>query len=93
MLLSVLQLENDNFLDVKMVQPLLDLVDRPSEEAEFDVAKTYIAQFNGDEKTKPTTAKLLSEHCEAFRGDAYSTPCKESLSEPLPQSLRTLFLF
>ena len=45
---------------------LLDWVDRTSVEAEFDVAKTYVAKSNGDEKIKPTTIKLLSEHCEAF---------------------------
>ena len=33
-----LQPENSNFLHVKMVQALLDLVDRTSVEAEFDVA-------------------------------------------------------
>ena len=32
-------------------------------ETEFDIAKTYVAKFNGDEKTKPTTTKLLSQHC------------------------------
>ena len=48
-----------------MMQPLLDLVDRTSVEAEFDVAKKYVAKFNGDEKTKPTTTKLLYEHCDA----------------------------
>ena len=53
-----------------MAQPLLDLVDRTSVEAEFDVAnvaKTYIAKLNGNEKTKPTTTKLLFEHCEALK--------------------------
>ena len=52
-----------------MVKPVLDLVDRTSVEAEFDVAKTYVAQFNGDEKTKPTTTNQtkLSEHCEALK--------------------------
>ena len=50
-----------------MVQPLLNLVDRTSVEAEFDVAKTYNAKFNGDEKTKSTTTKLLSEHSEALK--------------------------
>ena len=59
---STLQPENSNFLNIKVVQPLLDLVDRTSEEVEFDVAKTYIAKFSGDEKTKPTTTKLVSEH-------------------------------
>ena len=49
-----------------MMRPFLDLVDRTCEETEFDVAKTYVAKFNGDEKTKPTTNKLLSEHCEAL---------------------------
>ena len=39
---SVVQPEN-NFLDVKTVLHLLDLVDRTSGEAEFDVAKTYVA--------------------------------------------------
>ena len=64
---SALQPENQNFMDVKMVQPLLDLVDRTSAEAEFDVAKTYVTKFNGDKKTKPTTTKLLSKHCEALK--------------------------
>ena len=41
---SALQPENNNFSDVKMVQPLLDLVDRTSVEAEFDVTKTYVAK-------------------------------------------------
>ena len=63
---SALQSENSNFLDVKKGQPLLDLVDSISVEAEFDVAKTYVAKFSGDEKTKPTTTELLSEHCEAL---------------------------
>ena len=50
-----LQPKNSNLKmvqDVKMVQPLLDLVDRTSVEAEFDVAETYAAKFNGDEKTE-----------------------------------------
>ena len=63
---SGLQPQNCDFLDVKMIQPLLDLVDRTSVEAEFDV-KTYVARLNGDAKTKPTTTKLLSEHCEALK--------------------------
>ena len=46
---------------------LFDSVNRTSEEAKFDVAKTYVTKFNGDEKTKPTTTKLLSEHCEALK--------------------------
>ena len=62
----VCQLENRHFLDVKMVQPLLDLVGRTRVEAEFAVAKKYVAQFNGD-KTKPTTTKLFFEHCEALK--------------------------
>ena len=37
---SAFQPENSNFLDVKMVQPLLKLIDHTSVEAEFDVAKT-----------------------------------------------------
>ena len=52
---SALQFENSHFLDVKIVQPLLDLVNRVSVKAEFGVAKTYIAKFNSDEKTKLTT--------------------------------------
>ena len=64
---SALQPGNRNFLDVKMVLSILDLEDRTSVKAEFDVAKTYVAKFNGDEKTKPTTTKLLSEHCEALK--------------------------
>ena len=66
--ISALLPDNSNFLEVKMVQPLLDLVDRTSMEAEFDVAKTYVAKFNDDEKTKPTKTKLLSKHCEAIKG-------------------------
>ena len=49
-----------------MAQPLLDLVGCTSVEAEFDVAKTCIAKLNGN-KTKPTTTKLLFEHCEALK--------------------------
>ena len=64
---SALQLQNSNFLDVKMMQPLLDLLDRTSVKAELDVVKTYVAKCNGDEKTKLTTTKLLSEHCEALK--------------------------
>ena len=64
---SALQPENSNFLKVKMGQPLLDLLDCTSVEAEFDVAKTCIAKFNDNEKTKPTTTKLLSEDCEALK--------------------------
>ena len=64
---SALQPENSNFLKVKMGQPLLDLLDGTSVEAEFDVAKTCIAKFNDKEKTKPTTTKLLSEDCEALK--------------------------
>ena len=62
---STLQPENSNFLNVKVVEPLLDFVDSTNVETEFDVAKTYVAKLNGDEKTKPTTTKLLSENCEA----------------------------
>ena len=64
---SALQLENSNFLDVKVVQPLLDLVECASVEAEFHVAKTYIANFSSDGKIKLTTTKLLSEHYEALK--------------------------
>ena len=49
-----------------MVQPVSDLVDRSSVEAEFDVAEIYVTKFNGDQKTKPTITKLLSEHCETL---------------------------
>ena len=56
---SAFHSENSNFLDVKIVQFLLDLVDRTSVEAEFDSAKTYVATFRRDEKTKPTTTKLV----------------------------------
>ena len=63
---SALQPENSSFLDVKMVQPLLDLVDCTSVEAQFDIAKTYIEKLNSDEKTKPTT-KLFCDHCEALK--------------------------
>ena len=65
--ISALQPDNSNFLDVKMMQPSLDLVARTSIEAEFDVAESYVAKFNDDEKTKPTTIKLLSEHSEALK--------------------------
>ena len=41
---SALPPEKSNFLDVKMVQSLLDLVDRISVETEFDVAKTHTLQ-------------------------------------------------
>ena len=50
-----------------MVKPLSDFVDSTNVETEFDVAKTYVAKLNGDEKTKPTTTKLLSEICEALK--------------------------
>ena len=50
-----------------MVQSLLDVVDGASVETEFDVAKTYVAKFNGDEKTKTTTNKLFSEDCKALK--------------------------
>ena len=50
-----------------MVQPLLDLVDHTRVEAKFDVAKTYVAEFNGDENTKPTTIKLLSKYCKVLK--------------------------
>ena len=63
---SALQPENSNFLDVEIVQPFLDLLDRTSLEAEFDVAETYVAKFNGDVKAKPTTTKLISKHCEVL---------------------------
>ena len=49
------------------MQPLLDLVDCANAEAEFDVVKTYVAKFNGDEKTKPITTKLLCEHWKAVK--------------------------
>ena len=45
----------------------MDLIDRTSVEAEFDIAKTHVAKLNGDENTQPTTTKLLSEHCEALK--------------------------
>ena len=64
---SALQPENSNFLNVKVVEPLSDFVDSTNVETEFDVAKTYVAKLNGDEKTKPTTTKLLSENCEALK--------------------------
>ena len=72
-----------------MVQPLLDVV-----EAEFDVAKTYTAKFNGDEKTKPTTTKLHSEHCvlEAMPTVHLLLKLRVTLELPL-QSVRNLFLF
>ena len=64
---SALQPENINFLDIQIVQHLLDLVDCTSAEAEFDVVKTYDAKFNGDEKTNPITTKLLCEHWKAVK--------------------------
>ena len=63
---SALQSENINFLDVKMVEPLLDLLYRASLEADFDVAQTYVAIFYNDAKTYPTTTKFLSEHCKTL---------------------------
>ena len=33
-------------------------------EEEFDVAKMYVTKFNGDDKPKMTTTKLLLEYCE-----------------------------
>ena len=92
--ISALQLENSNFLDVKVVQPLLDLVECASIEAEFDVAKMYVANFSGDEKIKLTTTKLLSEHYEALKAmpivhlklgvtlGASTTMCENSFSVP-----------
>ena len=50
-----------------MVEPLLDLLDRASVEADFDVAKTYVAKFNNDAKAYPTTTEFFSEHCEALK--------------------------
>ena len=64
---SALQPENSNFFDLEMVQFFLNLADRTNVEAVSDVAKTYFAKFNGDEKTKPATTKLLSEHYEAIK--------------------------
>ena len=49
------------------MQSLLNLIDRTNVEAKFDVAETYVAKFNSDEKTQPTTTKLLSEHCVALK--------------------------
>ena len=49
------------------MQVLLDLVDRISMRAGLNVAKTDVAKLNGDEKTKPSTTKLLSENCEALK--------------------------
>ena len=74
---SAFQPKNSKCLDVKMVQPLLYLLKRTSVEAEFDVAKAYIAKFNGNEKTKPTTTKLLSDRYEALKSNAYYTSCTE----------------
>ena len=78
-----------------MVQPLLDLLDRASVKADFDVAKTYVAKFNNDAKTYPTTTEFLSEHCEALMAMTtvhLARKLRESLSEPLLPSVRTLFL-
>ena len=36
-------------------------------QAEFDIAKRYVAKFNGNEKTKPTTTKILFKHCKALK--------------------------
>ena len=44
--ISALQPQNSKFLDVKIVQPLFDLIDHTNVEAEFDVAKTNIAKLN-----------------------------------------------
>ena len=99
---SALQPQNSNFLDVKIVQPLLDLVGSASVEAKFDVVKTYVAKFNGDEKTKPTSTTLLSEHSEALKAmptvylalklGVTLVVCK-SLCKLLPQTVRTFFQF
>ena len=62
---SALQPEENNFWNVKMVQLLL--VSWTAEVwKEFDVAKTYVAKINGDQKTKPITNKHLDEVCEAL---------------------------
>ena len=45
----------------------MDLVDPTNVEAEFNVVKTYIAKLNDDEKTKPSTIKLISEDSEALK--------------------------
>ena len=59
-----------------MGQPSLDLVDSTSVEAEFYVAKTYVAKLNGDEKIKPTTNKLFCERRETLK--AMPTSCTET---------------
>ena len=93
--LSALQPENSNFLDVKIVQPLSDLVNRTNVEAEFAVAKMHVEKFNGNEKTKPTTTKLVSEHCEALKAipTVHLTLKLGVTFGASTESVRTLFLF
>ena len=50
-----------------MVQPVLDLVGRASVEEELMLPRATLKKLNCDEKTKPTTTKLLSERCEALK--------------------------
>ena len=58
--ISALQPENSSFLDVKMVRRFLDSVYRSSVQAEFDVAKKYIAKLNDDEKTNRQPSSFLN---------------------------------
>ena len=50
-----------------MVKPRLDLAKCAIVEAEFDVAKTHVAKFDGDDKTNVTTVKLLHEQVKHLR--------------------------
>ena len=65
--ISALQPDNSNFLEVKIAHPVLELVGRRSVEEELMLPRPTLKKLNGDEKTKPTTTKLLSERCEALK--------------------------
>ena len=68
------------------------LVDRTSKEAEFDVAKTYVAKFKGDEKTKLTTTELFSKQYEALNVmPTVHLALKLGVTLRLPQSVRIRF--
>ena len=49
-----------------MVKPLLESAKCTILEAEFNTAKTCVANFSGDDKLRMTTTKLISELCEAL---------------------------
>jgi len=64
---AALQPEHSNFLNAKLVQPILDLAKCTIVESEFIVAKAYIAKLTDDDKPKITITKLLSEHSEVLK--------------------------